>query len=202
MGNVRQWVSRLRHDSRAQRHALLVSGAALILVALPATALLAALALSSGASASDRLAETGDILAGATLLLAFIAALVAMLAYAVATGSPDLKLQVHFEFSYINRPVFDAEVQEGGRLRAKQFKQTLGTISLRNDSGYPARNPAVIVRLRGMVFLFREDSPSRTYWVITEFSNTNGILAVQWDGGPTYSIHGRSTRLLPMLDMT
>ena len=35
-----------------------------------------------------------------------------------------------------------------------------------------------------------------------DFSNTHGITAMQWDGGPSYSIHGHSTRRLPNLFLT
>jgi hypothetical protein len=89
---------------------------------------------------------------------------------------------------------------DGGRLRAVAFKQTWCTISLRNTSGYSARNPAVIVRLHGMVFLNRDHSLAKE-WIVIDFSNTNGIKGIQWDGGPTYSIHGRSVRRLPALDL-
>ncbi len=59
--------------------------------------ILRALALTSFASRADRVAAAGDVLVGVTLLLAAIAALVALLAYAVSTGAPDLCLSVHFD---------------------------------------------------------------------------------------------------------
>ena len=81
------------------------------------------------------------------------------------------------------------------------YKQTTGRISLRNTSRYSAVNPTVIIRLQGMAFL---DEPlislgRNKEWVQMDFANTVGITAVQWDGGPQYSIHGESTRVLPTL---
>ena len=201
MNWVGQWITHLRNNSRQRRLMFLGIILTIIIAVTLATVFLVILILSlSSASISDRLAEVGIIIAGATLALAAVAALVALLAYAISTGTPDLKLQVHFEFSSLNRPVFRAEPMDGDRLKAVAFKQTCCTISLRNTSGYSARNPAVIVRLHGMVFLNRNDSLAKE-WVVVDFSNTNGIKGVQWDGGPTYSIHGRSVRRLPMLDL-
>lgn len=114
---------------------------------------LSAAALSSSADTADRLAAAGDVLVGATLLLAVIAALVGLLAYGVSTGSPDLRLSVHFEFSGFNKPAFESGVQDNGWLKAKHYKQTSGKVSLHNDSGYSAKNPALIVRLNAMAFL-------------------------------------------------
>ena len=55
-----------------------------------------------------------------------------------------------------------------------------------------------------MVFLrdpntYPDNVELRWPWTVVDFISTNGISAVQWDGGPAYSIHGRSTRRLPIL---
>jgi hypothetical protein len=165
-----------------------------------ATAVLVTIALSSSASVADRLAAAADVFAGATLLLAIIAALVALLAYAVSTGPPDLRLSVRFEFSYPNEPVFTANVESNGWIKAKEFKQTCAVISFRNYSGYSAKNPALIVRAQAMAFLPNQ-VPSNESWIQIDFVNTVGMTAVQWDGGPMYSIHGHSVRRLPSLDL-
>jgi hypothetical protein len=95
--------------------------------------------------------------------------------------------------------VFQGEVADNGWVKARQFKQTSGRIILRNESGYSARNPAVVVRLRGMAFLPGEywSNERWTSWTTIDFVNTVGITAVQWDGGTT-SIHGHSRRHLPI----
>jgi hypothetical protein len=38
-------------------------------------------------------------------------------------------------------------------------------------------------------------------WKKLEFANMIGITLVQWDGGPMYSIHGESIRMLPALNL-
>jgi len=175
---------------------------AIVLIIALSSILASIITLSeSTTSFSDRLTETGDIIAGATLLLAVVAAVVALMAYAVSTGLPDLKVQIQFEFSYLNRPVFRAEIDENGDLRAARFKQTICTIMVRNDSSYSARSPAIIVRLRGMAFNGEIERLQERGWVITNFANTQGVTEVQWDGGANYSIHGNSVRKLPLLDL-
>ena len=69
---------------------LRVTGASVAVVTL-ATVILTVLALTSSADLADRLAAAGDVLVGATLLLAAVAAVVALLAYAVSTGLPGLR---------------------------------------------------------------------------------------------------------------
>ena len=87
---------------------------------------------------------------------------------------------------------------------------------LRNDSGYSAKNPAVIVRLHAMAFepanadSFEQNWASMDVeiisWPAESISESTeplaGLTVVQWDGGPTYSIHGNSTRRLPDLLFT
>ena len=196
-------LSQLKRDSRIQRRFLLSSIAiAIIIVALAVVALIL-LAVFSYKSNADRLAAAGAIFGGAAVLLAVIAALVALLAYAVSTGSPNMLLRVQFEYSHFNKPSFKAEVQENGWLKADVFKQTTGRISLHNISRYSAVNPTVIIRLQGMAF---RDAPlvslgRKKEWAQMDFANTVGITAIQWDGGPQYSIHGESTRVLPTLSL-
>jgi hypothetical protein len=57
---------------------------------------------ASGISLVTRLAVIGVVLSGMTLALTFVAALVALRAYAQSTGLPELKMQVWFEFSRPN----------------------------------------------------------------------------------------------------
>jgi hypothetical protein len=148
---------------------------------------------------ADRLAETADVLAAGTLVLAILAAFVALQAYAAATGLPDLQVQLTFGFSYPNRPVFRAKLGEDGSSQvAAPFKQVYCIVSVYNKIGYSARNPAVIIRLKGMAFLPRPDD---TKWAEIDFAQTQGATAVQWDGG-NQSIHGRSSRRLPGLNFT
>ena len=210
---LRGTLDRLRRDPGALRNLLLRSfGGATVLTGL-ATVVLVLVALTSSESLADRLAWAAVVFGGATLLLAGIAAVVALLAYAVSTGLPDIQISVRFPFSAVNNPKFEADAQDDGRLAARQFKQLRGEVLLRNNSSYSAKNPAVIVRLNAMVFmhgfskpvsqtaeppLYRWKDP-RGEWVVIGYSNTNGTTEVQWDGGPNFSIHGNSTRRLPSL---
>jgi hypothetical protein len=188
----------LRRDPGRGRSVLLRTIGIAVAVITVATVILTVLALSSSASTADKLEAAGDVLVGATLLLAAIAAVVALLAYAVSTGAPDLQVRVDFNFSYPNNPVFKANREESGRLNAEEFKQLTGNIQIRNKSSYSAKNPAVIIRLRLMAFVRKGHDGN---WPVIDFANMNGITAVQWDGGPTYSIHGNSTRRLPDLQL-
>jgi hypothetical protein len=80
-------LDRLRRDPTIQRRALLRTIGITVLVTALVTVILTVMALTSSASTADRLAAAGDVLVGATLLLAAIAALVALLAYAVDRNS-------------------------------------------------------------------------------------------------------------------
>lgn len=190
---------RLRHDSRVQRRAALRLYGILLIGAVAVTGAWAWLIWQGSGSTADHLAETGDLLTGGTLALALIAGFVALQAYAAATGLPDLEFQITFGFSLPNRPVLRATSDEYGQFQiAAPFRQIYSTVTVRNMSGYSARNPAVIIRLRAMAFSPSLESKG---WVDIDFAQTQGVTAVQWDGGD-YSIHGRSSRRLPGLDFT
>lgn len=192
--------------------AVFLGGAAVATgLTLLTTVILMILALTARADLADRLAETADVFAGATLLLVVVAAIVALLAYAVSTGTPDLKFSVQFPLDeFPNNPLFPTEVGSTRRfsdqvnedpdvLGVKAFKRIMGKILLCNDSGYSARNPAVIIRLQAMVFSV--SSLDARDWVPIDYESRDSVSAVQWDGGPNYSIHGDSTRRLPDLHL-
>jgi hypothetical protein len=80
-----RFLDRVRHDSQLRRKVFLGTTGAAVAVITTITVILTFLALTSSANTADRLAAAGDVLVGATLLLAAIAALVALLAYAVST---------------------------------------------------------------------------------------------------------------------
>jgi hypothetical protein len=188
-------------DSRRRRLLAIIALCVLLFAVTAGVAVWVNLVTSShGHSFTDRMAEDTVIIAGGTLALALIAAVVAVMAFAVATGQPDLKLRVEFPFSLPNEPVFERVTDEEGAIQAKKFKQTTGTISVLNFSGYSAKNPSVVMHLIGMAFTSNDFSRDRG-WVTIGFANTIGVVAVQWDGGATYSIHGHSTRQLPELDL-
>jgi hypothetical protein len=182
-------LDRMRHDSRFLRLALLSMTAAAVLAIMIAAAVFTDRALTSSAKTPDRLAAATGVLAGATLLLAVIAALVALLAYAVSTGTPDIRLRVEFEGSRPNNLSFGADKSSSGK--ALSFPLTQGRISLWNKSGYSAVNPAVVIRLHA-ILPHADPVQIESGWSWSPYDRGK----IQWDGGPTYSIHGHSTRVL------
>ncbi len=95
----------LRRNRARGRRVLLRTIGITVAVTAVVRVILTALAPTSSASTADRLAAAGDVLVGATLLLAAIAAVVALLAYAVPTGLPGLQVSVHLQFSYANERI-------------------------------------------------------------------------------------------------
>jgi hypothetical protein len=140
-------------------------------------------------SFSDRLAESGDWLAGGTLVLAAIAGLVALQAYAAATGLPDLQVSL-----IIDGPRIPDDDPEAGPVYTKRLTGPYAFhVMIKNTSSYSARNPAVIMRLPGN-YLATNASEIADGWTIID-GDRNQMFAVQWDGGPVY-IHGHSIRKL------
>lgn len=194
---------RALHDTRARRKVLLSIYSLLLIAALAAILLISSLVLMSKMSLSDRLAEVADIIAGGTAVLAVLAGLVALQAYAAATGLPNLEVQVWFSRSAKNMPVFLAREASAGVLETvNPSDQTTAMISLRNRSVYSARDPIVIVRISSVI-----SNDSRGYqlgdeWSLFEFPDDplgNREMVVQWDGGLGAIIHGHSSRRLPDL---
>jgi hypothetical protein len=193
-------LSRLQADQAFRRRAFLrvawvaIGGITMISVALAVFAFILAPDLADG------IALAGDVIVAATLLLAVIAAAVAVLAYAVSTGAPGLQVSVEFRHDY---PVSYTQ-DDQGQIISATFPNLTAEIYLRNVNQYPAHNPAVIVRLRGMASDPEKPPPD---WVVTGFQNearsaVAGVTEVQWDGGASYSVHGYSRRRLPDLRLT
>jgi hypothetical protein len=153
--------------------------------------LLAGAALSSSShDYSDRLVAAGDIFAAGTLALAVIAGIVAVMAYVAATGRPALKIQVDFGTEYVNSLVFTLKGRDD------TYSPRPWQISLRNNSSYSARLPAVVVRLGGISSV---RNTLTQHWQLLD-TDTHGVTAIQWDAEPTESVHGQSIRRLPQID--
>jgi len=189
--------------------------------------------------------KIGDKLTLATLAIAFFAAVLALLAYQVSTGVPNLqlgimllkqdpdkyklkyptdskrweKLETWFKF----KPESSTPLNEDLKgLEDPDWPSHTLYIWVHNRSRYPAKSPAVIVRFgenpdpkMGLCWSPpwmhpQEREPDRSWrdreegpiWKDTDLT-TSGIviLAMQWDGGSTYPIHGKSTRRLPNLSV-
>ena len=175
-------------DAVLRRRMWLAAAGVFVLLSGLATVVATPIILSgSSASLADRIAEVGDIFAGSSLLLTVVGALIALRAYAVSTGLPNL--DIIFEFSPPDQPVFD------------KSKGTKGTISVHNKSGYPAKNLAVIVRLQRMALYGGSAKLKEEGWVVNELVDNNGITVLQWEGGSEFSIYGHSIHRLPLLDL-
>ena len=198
---LKRWLRRLlkpwHNNAVSRRRFLLRIGGAAIVIIVPVSAILTALALTSKENSADRLAAAGDVLVGATLLLGVAAALVTLLAFMVTAGMPELRLQLACEWSKPNNPVFQADKSENGAFQARQSKQLAGRIAIWNDSYYPATEPRVIVRLNAMAFTAESDRRFLDDWAVLDIVDTIGITAIEWEGGPGYSIHPNSVRRLP-----
>jgi hypothetical protein len=130
---------------------------------------------------ANRLTMIGDIIAGSALLLSFCAALLALLAYAAATGLPSLSVQVWFGASRKNFPVFTSRREENGWLVVgPPSRQTEARISIYNRGLYSARNPILIVKLEAM---FVHDAQNFPDWVAVDEEHGFGVTSWQWDGG-------------------
>ena len=142
----------------------------------------------------DRLAVISNFLSFGTLLLALVAGIVALAAYAAATGLPDLKLRFIPQQGTFNRARFTQD-ESGG-----VPEDTAVILAVRNYSTYAARSPAVVVEFENGIIPVRKYTGSNE-WTPVNDPRSKYILALQWDGGPNYSIHGNSIRYLPELHL-
>jgi hypothetical protein len=166
----------------------------------------------------------GDVFSLGTLVITFFAVVIALLAYQVSTGSPDLELGIMLyggENAYrhiLHYKTSDKRWAELGEWFKAENDFPVAELGddpdgwtkiaymwINNNSKYPARNPAVVVRFGdgneqtlGLCKSWRtaDDLP----WKDTA-STGSGIFVVttQWDG--EHPIHGFSTRRLPNLPL-
>jgi hypothetical protein len=189
LNQLRPDVEPWRRDSGTRRRVVLGFYAVLLLAVAGAIgAVIVSVMSSRSVALSDRLAETGDWLAGGTLALAAIAGLVALQAYASATGLPRLDVLCYFERVQTKEK---SNESSPGQILSGPFTII---IRLRNDSGYSARNPAVALEVFGAEFS-AETPAIGEGWTIPS-GNLEAFTEVQWDGGPVYSIHGYWARRL------
>jgi hypothetical protein len=151
-----------------------------------------------GLGAADRSTRVGAALGIAGCVLAFVAAVAALAAYMAASGVPDLDVEVRFPFSEVNLPHFRAadDQPDGNSIKIEPYKQGIGTLTIRNQSSYSAKNPGIRVKLVGILGFTGAHG-----WTTTAFGTTVGVTEIQWDGGSDQMIHGRWTRVLPEIDL-
>jgi hypothetical protein len=165
-----------------------------------------------------------DVFSFATLVITFFAAVIALLAYQVSTGSPDLELEImlfggeepkshvlYYKTNDERWTVLSKWFKAGNDFSTGELGNDpegwtkIAYIWINNKSKYPARNPAVVVRFGDVdkptlglckSWQTADDLP----WKDTA-STSSGVFVVttQWDG--EYPIHGFSTRRLPNLPL-
>ncbi|WP_269857944.1 hypothetical protein [Streptomyces sp. RPT161] len=152
-----------------------------------------------GLHTDDQVAIINTVIAAASWLLVAVAGVVALLAYLAASGRPDLSIEITFNFSFPNQPVFLAreDPDSEGWLQIRSYKQTRATVTLHNASVYAAKNPGVRIEFEGLYGM--AEPPSG--WNAVLFVTTVGIQALQWDGGTDSIVHGQWSRALPALDL-
>jgi hypothetical protein len=148
---------------------------------------------------NTKITAVNSVVAIASLVVVTLAGVVAVLAYAIASGKPELRATVQFEFSEPNAPRFVLEDEPGGISHLwplRSFKQLLGQVTLENSSRYAARNPGVRIKFDGIGSL--RDLPG---WDTVTFTHMVGVTEIQWDGGADRMIHGEWSRKLPTVNL-
>jgi len=161
-----------------------------------------------GVSTPDAIALSGNFIAGATFVLAALAAVVALLAYRVTTQAPDLIPEIKFWFCPVNQVILVKAAPDGkagirlaterpsvGSIGTTTFPQLRAWVRIRNQRLWSARQPAVIVHFDGMV-LTGEIYFSRGPWETSRTDSPGKGIALRWEG---MAIHGEELRDLPVL---
>jgi hypothetical protein len=158
-----------------------------------------------------RLAALAAIFAGGAVWVAIVAGIVAVVAYALASERPSLRIELRMPHSQPDTPVLCFDPEERAYVKLLKFDQLTVRIRLHNTSDFSARNPAVRVETIGLEWRREEaqtldmDPPPgypRDGWEAVEPTHPDATAAYQWDGGLNNSIHGPNWfRDLPSLPL-
>lgn len=150
-------------------------------------------------SNSNETTLVSAVVALAAFLLLAAGTVVAVIAYMLATGAPDLEPELSFRFSYPNAPVFslDPESGSGKQPRIAGWRQVEGKVYLHNRSAYSAKHPGFRIDFLGLGGFDPSRNPG---WTPLAVANMVGVMSIQWDGGADYLVHGRWIRPLPDLN--
>jgi len=211
-GQTRQpWPIQRWWNSVGPAAILWIGGIALGVTFLALVVAIVVLSVWPGLSTTDAIALSGVFIAGATFLLAALAALVALRAYQVSIQAPDLTPEIKFWFCPVNEVVLVRGPVDGqaGILLIQQrphpdgsnttlnFPQLRAWVRVKNERLWSARQPAVILHLNGMVltgnpFIVRQN------WEISRTDSPGKAIALRWEGT---AIHGEEVRDLPVLGL-
>lgn len=154
---------------------------------------------SLGLGRADRVSVIGTALGLLGAVYAGAAVVFALAAYLAATARPKIRVDLHFNQSDPNRPVFGADGRNDapeGWLFASPTQQAGFSITITNDSKVAAHNPGLRVEFEGI----RHVQPANG-WAVLHGVSTDGARILQWDGGTDNIIHGRWERRPPFLSI-
>jgi hypothetical protein len=188
----------------ARRQALGWTLAILVLACFATALVAAAVVLASGLTVDQKLVAMGDTFTIGAFTLAVIGAVVALMAYRLAIQRPVLGVR-------IDVPDLDGQVIRVGLGRpddtgerrifllpgfGKHGNSVPVHISVENTSDWSARNTAVRVDFEGVRGVIQPQD-----WRIAAYHSdvTNEVIALQWEGGADYAVHGHWARDLPDL---
>jgi hypothetical protein len=186
------------------RSAVTLSLLALVVISFLACAGAAASIWFGSWGLTDRLAALGALFTFGALWVAVIAAVVAVAAYQLASGRPQLKVAVFTPDSQNPNPWL-YHPEHGGELASILF-----TVRLYNVSQFSARNPAVRIELSGLEDVgveapFGIVAPFQVKdgWSMTECDPSAGTMTWVWIGGVDATIHGPRWFIdTPLLDLS
>jgi hypothetical protein len=156
---------------------------------------LAYLGCTFGLGTHDKSTLVTVALTADALFFGFVAAVLALAAYWAASGQPRLHVDLQMKYSEDNQPVLLLdESKDYAWTYIDAEPEFRARLVVRNTSDYAARNPTVVVKLRGVALLV--NAPG---WEIVRRANAGGVAELLWDGGADRMIHGRGVRTLPSL---
>lgn len=153
----------------------------------------------SGLTPDQTIAEEGVVWAGASFMVAVVAAVLALLAYAAASERPSLRLRTRINDDHhgaegrIVQRDLSVEQSKGQAFFYEAFHWLdIGPklwIRLYNDARFSARNPAVHVEVIGFAVDATIVGKEQTGWKEAQPLSGPAAVAWIWDGGDT-AIHG------------
>jgi hypothetical protein len=189
---------------------VLWSSAILLGVTVVGLAIAIVCVLQHNAIPSDRIAAITAAFTAATFVLAALAALVALFAYQVAAQTPDLLPEIKFWFCPGNAVFLIKGPQDGAAgiplLTQRQIPgqmlsflvQFQAWVRVTNRRLWSARQPALRLRLRGLILPSNSTVERAGKWVVDQTDSLRSTIGLRWEGT---AIHGGETRNLPGLEL-
>jgi hypothetical protein len=162
-------------------------------------------------ASADKISRLNTVIAVAAYVAAMIAAGFAIVAYRQASGLPELEPVIKFQANHPNTlnfwvnpdrqiPPWVTPALSGATelVMLHSPNSMIGSVLLKNNSRYSARNPGLRIEFDGLLF-----NAANPYWTTVEWwtpHHANGSRIIQWDGGVDNIVHGNWSRGLPDLN--